>query len=204
MRLYVVPIITRIDSGPLGDRTVRYPAYLEGQWNPSPVAELIGLQWNGMDFGAEPAMLIMCDPTSAQHQTLGQQVDVVAVPENLDSQIGAQLNQVKNAMEQFNIPCQWVQATHTYRQVIRLCAAMFQFAQRFHGLGGGRIFPPGVTLDTRFNQLPVSARNKLQGTAESMNFDTSSLTGASTLRQILKAMGDQCGQLEIYLGGVTL
>lgn len=174
----------------------RYPKYL---------ADLEGLSSAGMDYGAEPVFLVCVrDVPDSVHATLAAYPDVTALPLNLDAQIGAQLGQVQTALESLNLPAQWVQATFTYRQVARIVAAIFQFMQRCHGLGFPRLLEGTVTLNTRFNQLPQVSRQRLLQAAESMQFDTSSLAGTSTIRQILKAMADQWGTLELFLGSEVL
>jgi hypothetical protein len=192
-RLYLMPVIG--SGASQGD--ARRPKYAD--------THLADLPWGMIDYGAEPACMVgVQDIPDAAHTALAAEPDCVALPLNLDAAIGAQLNQVQNVIEALNVPAQWVQATHTYRQVARLVTAMFQFMQRLDGIGFGRLLNGTVTLNTRFNQLPQATRGKLIEAAQSMNFDTSSLSSTSTIRTILKAMADQWGVLEIHIGGMVL
>lgn len=192
VRLYLMPI-----TGAGTRQDPRRPKYVDQY--------LVGFSWGMIDYGAEPACMVgVQDILDLTHSAIAQEPDCVALPLNLDQQIGAQLAQVQNVIEALNIPADWVQSSHTYRQVARLVAAIFQFMQRLNGIGFGRLLDGTVSLSTRFNQLPVATRTKLQEAAQSMNFDTSSLSGSSTLRQILKAMADQWGILEIHIGGMIL
>lgn len=189
-RLYIVP---RTGTGTFEDT-----------YRPKYIADLKGGPWVGMPFGLEPHILVSTDLSGEDHATIAAYSDVIVIPANLDNTIGTNRDAVVNALGTLNIPAGWVTSAMTYREVIKPVAAIFQFAQRLKGHGNIRIFDTGITLSTKFNQLPAAVRTKLKGAAESMNFDTSSLSGTSTIRQILKEMADQWGDKEIKLGGITL
>jgi hypothetical protein len=190
LRYYIAPLI---GTGASRD-DARRPAY---------IADL-GVQWGGLDFGLEPFMLVVADVTPAQHATISGNSDVISLPQNIDNQIAASLTAVQTALESINVPADWVTSGMTYRQIMRLVSAMFLFTQRLHGVASLRIFTGGVTLSTRFNQLPAGVRQNLLDAANSMSFDTSSLSGTSTIRQILKTMADQWGSQPINVGGFAL
>jgi hypothetical protein len=91
--------------------------------------------------------------------------------------------------------------------VLRVVAALFQFHQRYQATSGtsASLFAGGLTLSSTFSSLPASVRTALRNAAISLGYDTSSLTGASTLRQCLKAMADQWRAVDtIYLGDETV
>lgn len=192
-RLYLVPVIgTGTRQEP---RRAKYFSDFTRDTLPS--------SW--MDFGLEPVMLVGADVTNDQHLSISANIDVVSIPANIDATISAlALTQVQNALEGMNIPANWVTTAMTYRFVLRVVVGMFQFAQRYQGLGGGRLFGTGISLGTQFNQLPAAVRSRLIETAESFGYDTSSLSGNSTIRQILKFLGDQWGSKSIVLGGITI
>lgn len=160
---------------------------------------LAGINWNMMDYGDEPFCLVAADLGSG-HSALAAESDVTALPADLNQEIGGQLSTVQNTLESLNIPSDWVQSTHTYKRVLRAATLIFQIAQRHQGLSFGRIFTAGVTLDTQFNQLSSTARNRLLSVAQTMKLDTSGLGGASTLRQILKALADQLEAFNVWIG----
>lgn len=193
IRFYILPIET-IDNG-------RGPKYLK--WRLAPAG--LNVRWAAMDFGLEPVMLVWADVTGGQHTALSANADVISIPANIDNNITAgALNNVKAALEGLNIPAGWVTTGHTYRQVLRIVAGLFQFAQRFHGLHGERLFGGGFTMETQFQDLPQAVRTKLIAAAESHDYDTSALSGASTVRQILKFLADQWDSEEIVMGGVVI
>ena len=189
-RFYIVP---RIGTGTPED-TYR-PAY---------IGDLAGVTWSAMPFGKEPFFLVVADHTPEQHTAVAANSDVIILPANIDNTVGANRTAVVNALELINIPAGWVATGMTYRQVLKIVSAIFQFAQRLHGHANLRIYESGITMATQFSSLPASIRTKLIEAAQSMNFDTSALSGASTVRQILKAMADQWGARVIKIGGFEL
>lgn len=98
---------------------------------------------------------------------------------------------VQAKIESIGIPAGWVNVGMTYQTVMTNCLRITHLYQRLHGLGAAKLIGSGVTLDTTFGSLPPGVRAKLLAMAQSFNFDTSSLSGASTIRQILKALADQ-------------
>lgn len=190
-RLYVLPIVGTGASA----SDSRRPKYTD--------THLLGVAWTMMDMGDEPVCIVVAD-VGSDHAAFAAETDVLALPSDLDQQVGAQLATVQNALESRNIPAGWVQGTHTYRQVIRVVAQAFQFMQRLQVVRPGRLFTGGATLDTRFNQLPVAVRNALVAAATDLGYDTSTLSGTSTLRNILKTMADQWRQIELFIGGEAL
>lgn len=190
--IYFMPII--------GDGTKLDPR------RPKYRSDLDGLNWSMMDFGLEPVCIIsVTDVPALTHASLVANLDVRSAPSNLDQQIGAATATVKTFLEStLGIPSNWIQSSDTYRKDIRIICAMFQFLQRLSSNLSTRLLSGGVDLDTRFNQLSANTRQQLINAADSFNFDTSSLSGTSTIRQILKAMADQWGAREMLLNGQVI
>jgi hypothetical protein len=176
IRFYLMPLI-----GTGTRRDPRRPAYRE--------TDLAG-EGFALDYGAEPVCLVRVDASDTQHTAVTAHSDVFAFPLPLTSTIGAALTSTQASLETFHIPNDWLTSTHTWRQLLRVIGTIFQFAQRLHRFRAGRIFPAGVTLATPFQDLPAATRQAITAAAEEMAFDTSWLTGLSTMRQILKAFGD--------------
>jgi len=196
IRFYLVPIET-VDGNKRG------PKYLLWRFTES-IAPL-DVRWSGMDYGLEPVILVWADVDAVQHTTLSTNVDVISIPANIDATITAGvLPAVKSALEALNVPAGWVTTGHTYRQVLRIVAGLFQFAQRHHGVHLERLFSGGFDLNTQFNTLPLAVRQRLVATANSLNYDTLDLSGSSTIRQILKNLADQWGSKPIVMGGIEL
>jgi hypothetical protein len=193
-RLYLMPLID-VPDYPHPGETGRQPKY----W--TLVHGIPGATTRQMDYGLEPVCLFAAlGIDAATHTTMTTDPEVNAFPPDLTTQIGANLSAVQAALDARNIPNQWIPATWTYRQLLRAIIILFQLGQRLHGLGAPRLFGGGVTLATPFNQLPAVLRTALQDMATSFNFDSSGLTGASPLRQILKALYDQWPPESVYFG----
>lgn len=183
LNLYVMPITgsgTRTDP--------RRPKYFDTVF---PAGSFI----SGMyDYGDEPWCVVgIQDIDTSTNTTLTGEPDVIAVPANLDAAIGsgAALTRTRNALESVNMPGTWIQATNTWRDVARFVGAVCQFAQRYQGSTGGLWFTGGITLASWYIQLPTAAQNGLSAAATSFGFDTSGITGTTTVRAILLSAGQQ-------------
>lgn len=192
-RFYILPVVIETEAGE-ETRVAKYSA------------DLCALKCAMMDFGGEDVMLVVGLMDSTRHSAVSANPDVLSLPENLDQNLPAgAVTVAQTFLEARNIPAGWLNTTFTHRRVLRRVAAMFQFAQRYQGItGNAKIFTTGVDLSTRWNQLPIRVRQNLKAAGDSMNFDTGNLSGTSTLRQILREMGQQWGNRKITLGGVTL
>jgi len=151
----------------------------------------LNVQWNAMDYGLMPVFLVRANVTIAQHAALAAQYDVIAVPENINNQIGAGLSQVQTALETLHIPAGWISFTNTYKEVLRTIACIFQFFQRLHGMFGEKLIDGAVNLNTEWADIPVEARINLRDVADSIRLDYSSVVATTTVRQILKMFADQ-------------
>lgn len=179
------------------------PGYLVGKY----VSELTAggvTSISTTDFGAEPTFLIVAkDVPAGVHATMAGHVDVVAVPD-LQQSVGAQVAAVQSALEALNIPAGWVGPAMSYGSVLRVVSVFAFIHQRLAGQGVSRIFTGGVTLDTQFNQLPAGVRTQLLAMAQSFNFDTTGMSGATKLRAIWKALADQWPAISIAMGVDTV
>lgn len=194
LRFYVVPVIGS-GSSHLDARRPKYFSDFAGG----------SLPYGSMDFGLEPVMLVAADISTDQHATISVNPDVIVIPADIDQRISSvALEIVQLALENMNIPAGWVTTSHTYRSVLRVVVGIFQFMQRYQANGGSRLFGGAVILGTQFNQLSAVVRNRMIQTANDLNYDTSSLSASSTLRAILKALGDQWGNKTIIIGGFSL
>lgn len=186
-RLYVIPIqvIQR------GEYTVREPLY--PQYLSQSSSRMV------MEYGNEgSALVLLRDVTPEAHASLNAQADVIAFPVDLDQQIGAQLATVQNALIARHIPEQWVLATHTYRQVVRIIGQMSQFMQRLTTKQTAALFSGSVTLDTRYASLPQAWQDAILAAANELGYDTTDVASNPRLRAILKTFADQWHQLELF------
>ena len=80
---------------------------------------------------------------------------------------------------------------------------MFTFFNRYVA-NGGRLSANGYTLNTAWSEMPGLVQQRLRTTADEFGFDYSSVTGATTIRQLLKGMADQFGDIEYRIGGMVI
>lgn len=159
--------------------------------------------WAAMDYGFEGLFFVKADLTAAQRTALSAQTDTLVVPANVDNTVSAlALSRIQTTLEAANLPAEWVDTSLTYRQVLRRIRRVITFMQRWQGLFGDRLFVNGITLDTRWNQLPAAQQQRLRDVAASLQLDTTGITNTSTLRQILRTVADQLP--DVTLGGVAL
>ena len=193
-RLFVLPVVgsgsSRLDP--------RRPKYVVEE------PALAGVPWAMMDYGHHPGCLLAADVTNQQRNLLSGKADVALVPLNLDTTVGANLTATQNVLEALHVPALWVTASDTWRVVVRTVGGLFQFAQRYAGLTDGQdLLPAGVNLNLTMADVPQARRDAIQATAESFGYDTSAITGATTIRAALKILGDQWGDDPFLLGGMT-
>lgn len=155
-----------------------------------------------IQFGNNPHGLVYSPCDAATDTAVQANADVRRLPDDLESNPGqGAVDQLQTFLENNNIPAGWVSTSLTWREITRGVVQIFLFIQRYTGdCNGPAVFTGGVTLNSTFASLPLAVRQALQCSATAQNFDTSSLTGASTLRQILRTMGQQWGNTPIFCG----
>lgn len=166
---------------------------------PKYVSEFGAFQWQGpVDYGSQDACFIAIDTDAATQATLSAHADDLAVPANLDNTPGTgAVATTQAALEALDIPAGWVNTGLTWRTIVRVVLGMFILNQRYwvisaNQLGNGRrsIFD-NVNLSSTVSQIPAQARAWLDEAAASMNLDSSGITGATTIRQLLQNFGQQ-------------
>jgi hypothetical protein len=161
------------------------------------------------DYGNESWCLVgVANIDAATDTALTANADCLGLPTNLDQTLTiAQRNRVSSALESANIPGTWLTTLNAWRDVALFVGAVCQFAQRYQGGPcGGRWFTAGVTLATTFGSLSTAVQQCILNAATSFGFDTSSMTGSTTLRQIIRSAGQQyqSAHLQLILAGVDL
>lgn len=186
--LYLVPIV---GSGTL--ENPRRPKYL--------------IHYSMIDYGFQPVALAASDVDEATDAALQINADVHRLPDDLDQPIGpVALAIVQDALETRNLPAQWVTNDVTYRVLLRTLFGFFSFVQRYAAVSNTTALLLGgaVNLNTRINQLPASVRQNLQVTATDLGLSSTGISGATTIRQVLKNLADQWGQRPYSVGGISI
>lgn len=145
----------------------------------------LGVSWTGQLYGLEPVMLVAADVTGPQHTSIAANGDVAAFPLNLDAVIGANLATVQAQLESRDMPSDWVDASMTYRQLLKWLTRLFALVQRITGMYDLDPFA-NVTLDTVIGPLWAS---RLEDVAASFG-QTVTVPPGATIRQVFKAVAD--------------
>ncbi len=145
----------------------------------------LGVDRSLVDFGANA--IVWANTTPAQDATLGGHVDVIVVPP-LDNTIA--LTATQNALESLNIPAQWLTAGMTYRTVLRVVIGMAAFYIKAVDQFGAAL-PLAGNLDKTLSQLSAAVRTALANSSDALGLDRSSITGATTVREALRIIGQQ-------------
>lgn len=188
IRYYLTPAEV-VDLG--GGTIYRGPKYF--QWRFCIECNVVPISGEAafIDYGLMPTFLVCANVSSADHTFLAGLVDVTDVPLNIDAFVTqAALIQVQEALEGLKIPGNWVTTSHTYRQVLRAVAGLFQFAGKYHEMHGEELVDSAINLSMTWGQVPQAKKEKVIATADFFGIDYSEVNNNWTLRQILKLLAD--------------
>lgn len=199
-RIYIVPII---GTGAHGDP--RRPKYFTD-------GTIAAATYGTLTYGTEPRMIVGADLPSGDDVIIVGKPDVLAFPFDLAPTLtGGQVTAVRNALEAANIPAGWVTTADTWANVFRGVAGMCSFLSRYEGVyaeqtgtAAPSLFAGGVTLASAFSSLPAAVQTALIATAQDQGISTAGLSGATTLRTILRSMADHYSQMVYNFNGVIV
>jgi hypothetical protein len=190
-KLYLVPVETNADGW-------RGPKYFEWFGDPDPPG--IVCAWAMMDYGFAPtALLLAKDISQADHDALVLNSDVFAFPDVLDSPVDDPA--VDDFFEGVNLPTDWLTPSTTWLELLRMCAGIFQFNQRYNGISGGHSVFENADLDTRLRQMTDQEQIWFLATVESFGYDPGLINDNSQLRLLVRQAGGYWQDQPFYLGG---
>lgn len=160
---------------------------------PKYVREL-GVAWSMCQF-VETA-IVWADTSPAQEATLGANADVRVIPP-LDNQVAVLATQ--QALEDMNMPAQWVTSAMTYRTVLRVTVGMAQLLQRASSIFGAPLSPVG-NLDRTIGSFVVGVRQAIAQACDDLGVDRTNITLTTTLREALRDFGQQFVKRGVFLG----
>lgn len=199
-RIYIVPVVgTGAHSDP------RRPKYFTD-------GTIAAATYGTLTYGTEPRMIVGADLPSADDVIIVGKPDSLALPFDLSPNLtGGQVTAVRAALESSNIPAGWVTTADTWVSVFRGVAGMCSFLSRYdviyataNGVSAPSLFVGGVTLASAFSSLPAAVQAALIATAQDQGISTAGLSGATTLRTILRSMADHYSQMAYDFNGVTI
>lgn len=187
-RFYIVPIVgsgkPKIDP--------RRPAYFRR----------LRVDWSMMDYGLMPLGLVAANVDREIHAQITGQPDVIYAPLDIDQPIGRECNGVKRRLLDLRIPAGWLDADHTYREVLRTVAGCFQLSQAFHGAYHKRLLPERTPLSAQFRETPKDFRDELY--ALMWTAGTIIRSNHASLHQIFKSFAEAWHMETFHLGGFAL
>lgn len=197
-RLYIVP---KIGTGAVDDHyRPKYFMTVHNYAQAPDIAAVFTMAF--VDFGWEQMMLVSADTTAAEHTSITANADVVAIPINLDNNVGVNLATVQSKLESLNIPADWVTSGMTFRQVVRFVTQYADFMNRYQAKQLVR-FLNAVTLDSTVGDLSLTVRQKMQEVADDNGLSTQGITLTTTIRSALKIIAQQLPFIQ-SVGGFAL
>jgi hypothetical protein len=158
-------------------------------------------------YGHQSVNICAADTDTTLDAIINGASDAYSLPDNLDANISAgAVDLLKTALENRNIPAQWVDSLHTYRQALRIIHGMFSLLGRYIAVSKSHsvVFGGSVTLNTTMAQLPTAARNNLRTSATQLGCDITAITNSTTLRSALQIVGEQFLSRPFVLGGIKI
>jgi hypothetical protein len=133
------------------------------------------------------------------------------LPADLDALLTVgQVAAVQTALEAIPLPAEWVTTAFTWRGLLRIVLGICRFMARYTVVFAEatqlttRVFTGGVDLTRTIGSLPLAVRTALTATATSLGLDTTGVTGATTLRGLLRTVGLQGAATPTALGAVVI
>lgn len=192
-RIYILPMISVVDP----DLPYRAPKYIHNS----------NYVWGAIDYGSEDTCIVLInDITQTDHDSLIGLSDVMALPENLDQDMGnGAVNSAQTYLENLNIPANWINTNRTFRTVAKIIIGLFQFNQRWASLSNNNSpFKDGLNLETKYNEMTSGVQQRLRDCFDSLSIDRTMLTANSSIREALFEFGSQFSNRQITIGGVVI
>ena len=201
VRLYVLPYEANTATP---GRTIRGPKSLAGAHDTDPSDNVAVTDWVGKSYGLFPWGLVAVDADAAGHAALSAQASAHLVPTSGNVTL-ANRDTVRSFLESVSLPGNWVTATTTWQEVYRTVGGFMQFAGRVDELAGvAEGSTPSLGERLQFNlgvqwqNIPTALQNIVVQVAQEFGYDTSPIQPTTTVRQILKALGDGWGSQPLF------
>jgi len=200
-KIYLIPVIRR------GHPIYRIPKYF---WHsPSGYEGLPELenvrQGHQLTHKLEDLYVLIANLDATQEAALLAQPDVIAI-QDLDNTIPniTVRDIIRSYLEAVSIPSQWVVVGMSYRIILRVVIGLWRFRAIIQHFAGHRIFLETLNLDKTIGELSTEMRDALAATSDALDLDYSSITGLTTIREMLYIAGQQFATIEYQLGSITI
>ena len=156
------------------------------------------VDYTAIDYGRDQWCLAAADMTAQQAIDLQAQPDAVVFPANLDANLTAgQVTATQTELANRRMPDQWVTTAHTWRDVIRIVGQCSKLLLYFQGRFAKSFWEVGITLATTIAELTQNQRDALREAAAHFGVSDDGVTGATTIRQVLKLFADRMPPLQL-------
>ncbi len=193
---------TTIILDPDAGTTSTFPSYLKSIRNPDGYP----CSFSCSRYGRQDIWLVrVMEIADTDWASLADMADVYPFP--ADGSLGSPITDkatIDDFFEGFNIPTDWLTPSTTYTELLRALVHIALILQRFFGIAGYELFTGGVTLNTRFRQMPAGSQTALQQAANELYGAPVPININAQLRQLLKAAGDYLMSTPVALGDYTL
>ena len=135
-------------------------------------------------FGFEDLCLFSAEVTTEEHDALVANVDVRAIPIDIDAQAGvAGANAAEAYLESYKLPGDWIQPTMTWRTILRYVARIMKALEFFEAFAPRTKILAALQLTNTVGDLSQDNQDKLAQAAAivGITFQTT-----DTLRKVLK------------------
>lgn len=193
IRFYIVPKQVSVDGTRSG------PKYFDFRGDPDPPALVSNVNAEVHYFGDHPWVLIAADTDNTQNAGLIAAGDTVVFPDNLDTQIGADLPTFQASIEMVGLPGPVLGNTDVYRRVLRGTRGIFGMMDCMQDKGFNT---NGVDLDSTVGNLSAAARTALKDCALGMGYKTVNVSLSTTIRELYRAIAAQTPSWQML--GVTV
>lgn len=158
---------------------------------PAGHSALVGMRT--LYYGHLPVCLVDCpNMDETTHAELVVHSDVDAFPKTLNQVIGtSNLQAVKDTLESWMIPAQWVEESWTYLDILLRMEKLFIFASRFQPWLAHRLIVNFWDNDIALNDLPAFLIEDLQDAASTFGIDTSDIDGTWLIRDAVTVVSQR-------------
>ena len=130
--------------------------------------------------------------------------DLAAISAWLDTPVGVLGQALSDIMEGDGFPVDWIGAGVTRRDLWRFITMYHVITQRFKGSGDNSYLAFFKSnLNATVSSLPVAQRNKVQAWMAAQGMDTSWITGATQLREVIIFVAKNSNLPVMTLGPVS-
>lgn len=158
-----------------------------------------GTTWGGNYLGND-AYIVWADTSPAQDAALVAQSDVTKMPPLDNTVTAGALNTVQTQMEAIGIPSQWVQVGMSYRTILRVVLGMVKLLKQMASILGGQRIALTGNLNRTFDSFSANIQNAFMTACAQQSIDTSGIVGTTTLREMLRLVGQQFTQTVFTIG----